>query len=97
MPFMDPCSDTSDTVQVTEHVALLSRWMAADLYLQEVELLMFELSMDRCSDDLWAEAVVALKRRADAAAGALPACFVYDSDVCIHVHGPLHAEAIPAC
>lgn len=41
-------------MQVTQHVALLSKWVAADLYAKELDLLQFELSMSRCSVDLWA-------------------------------------------
>jgi hypothetical protein len=54
-------------VQVTQHVALLSKWVAADLYAKELDLLQFELSMSRCSVDLWAaaEAVQAAHAAAD--------------------------------
>lgn len=38
--------------QVTKDVSLLSRWMAIDLYIREVDSLRFELSMNRCSDSL---------------------------------------------
>ncbi|KAF8073001.1 Ppc2 [Scenedesmus sp. PABB004] len=41
------------TAQTTHHVVALSRWMAADLYLREVDVLRFELSMSQCSDDVW--------------------------------------------
>jgi phosphoenolpyruvate carboxylase len=37
-------------VQVTRDVSLLSRWMAIDLYIRELENLSFELSVKRCSD-----------------------------------------------
>ncbi|KAJ6805154.1 phosphoenolpyruvate carboxylase 4 [Iris pallida] len=40
------------TSKVTRDVSLLSRWMAIDLYIREVDNLRFELSMDRCSDKL---------------------------------------------
>ncbi|MEH6577649.1 MAG: phosphoenolpyruvate carboxylase [Amphritea sp.] len=40
------------TADVTEKVLLLSRWMAADLYLQDIELLRGELSMYHCSAEL---------------------------------------------
>ncbi|KAL6011012.1 Phosphoenolpyruvate carboxylase 4 [Asimina triloba] len=40
------------TAKVTRDVALLSRWMAIDLYIREVDYLRFELSMNRCSDRL---------------------------------------------
>ncbi|KAF3432594.1 hypothetical protein FNV43_RR27334 [Rhamnella rubrinervis] len=40
------------TAKVTRDVSLLSRWMAIDLYIREVDSLRFELSMDRCSDRL---------------------------------------------
>ncbi|KAI4387567.1 hypothetical protein MLD38_005388 [Melastoma candidum] len=40
------------TAKVTRDVSLLSRWMAVDLYVREVDSLRFELSMTRCSDDL---------------------------------------------
>lgn len=39
-------------LQVTRDVSLLSRWMAIDLYIREVDSLRFELSMNRCSDQL---------------------------------------------
>lgn len=56
-------------MQVTEHVALLSKWVAADLYAKELDLLQFELSMSRCSVDLWAavEAIEAAHALADGA------------------------------
>ncbi|XP_042502580.1 phosphoenolpyruvate carboxylase 4 [Macadamia integrifolia] len=40
------------TAKVTRDVALLSRWMAMDLYIREVDNLRFELSINRCSDQL---------------------------------------------
>ncbi|XP_075658531.1 phosphoenolpyruvate carboxylase 4 [Castanea sativa] len=40
------------TAKVTRDVSLLSRWMAIDLYIREVDSLRFELSMNRCSDRL---------------------------------------------
>ncbi|ONK66264.1 uncharacterized protein A4U43_C06F5910 [Asparagus officinalis] len=40
------------TSKVTRDVSLLSRWMAVDLYIREVDNLRFELSMNRCSDKL---------------------------------------------
>ncbi|CAD5191322.1 unnamed protein product [Musa acuminata subsp. malaccensis] len=40
------------TAKVTRDVSLLSRWMAFDLYIREVDNLRFELSMIRCSDKL---------------------------------------------
>ncbi|KAK9277264.1 hypothetical protein L1049_006803 [Liquidambar formosana] len=40
------------TAKVTRDVSLLSRWMAFDLYIREVDSLRFELSMSRCSDKL---------------------------------------------
>lgn len=48
------------TPEVTERASLLMRWMAADLYLREIEALRGELSMTAASDEL----------RADAGAGA---------------------------
>ena len=39
-------------VQVTRDVSLLSRWMAIDLYIRELENLSFELSVKRCSDKI---------------------------------------------
>lgn len=39
-------------LQVTKDVSLLSRWMAIDLYIREVDSLRFELSMNRCNDRL---------------------------------------------
>lgn len=38
------------TAKVTRDVSLLSRWMAIDLYIREVDSLRFELSMNRCSE-----------------------------------------------
>ncbi|CDP00553.1 unnamed protein product [Coffea canephora] len=40
------------TAKVTKDVSLLSRWMAIDLYVREVDNLRFELSMNQCSDRL---------------------------------------------
>ncbi|KAK8452203.1 hypothetical protein SEVIR_5G072900v4 [Setaria viridis] len=38
------------TAKVTRDVSLLSRWMAIDLYIRELDNLSFELSVKRCSD-----------------------------------------------
>lgn len=35
---------------MTRDVSLLSRWMAIDLYIRELDSLCFELSVKRCSD-----------------------------------------------
>ncbi|CAA0822447.1 Phosphoenolpyruvate carboxylase 4 [Striga hermonthica] len=40
------------TAKVTKDVSLLSRWMAIDLYIREVDNLRFELSMNRCDAKL---------------------------------------------
>ncbi|EPS69468.1 hypothetical protein M569_05291 [Genlisea aurea] len=40
------------TPEVTRDVCLLARMMAANLYYSQIEVLMFELSMWRCSDEL---------------------------------------------
>ena len=40
------------TSEVTEEVLLLSRWMAADLYVRDIDQLRAELSMFECSDEL---------------------------------------------
>lgn len=40
------------TAAVTREVLLLSRWMAADLYLRDIDTLRAELSMDACSAEL---------------------------------------------
>uniref|UniRef100_A0A5B6ZF21 phosphoenolpyruvate carboxylase n=1 Tax=Davidia involucrata TaxID=16924 RepID=A0A5B6ZF21_DAVIN len=40
------------TAKVTRDVSLLSRWMAIDLYIREVDNLKFELSVKRCNDRL---------------------------------------------
>ncbi|KAM1741112.1 hypothetical protein ACFX12_011278 [Malus domestica] len=40
------------TAKVTKDVSLLSKWMAIDLYIRELDNLKFELSMNRCSDRL---------------------------------------------
>ena len=42
------------TAVVTREVLLLARWMAADLYLRDVENLLADLSMHRASDELLA-------------------------------------------
>ena len=42
------------TATVTREVLLLARWMAADLYLRDVENLLADLSMHRASDELLA-------------------------------------------
>ncbi|GAB2236045.1 hypothetical protein Drorol1_Dr00027775 [Drosera rotundifolia] len=44
------------TPEVTRDVCLLARLMAANLYFSQIEELMFELSMWRCSDELYARA-----------------------------------------
>ncbi|KAK9905656.1 hypothetical protein WJX75_003995 [Coccomyxa subellipsoidea] len=41
------------TASVTHKVACLARWMAADLYLREVDVLRFELSQVHASDEVW--------------------------------------------
>ncbi|WCJ35701.1 phosphoenolpyruvate carboxylase 4 [Euphorbia peplus] len=41
------------TAKVTRDVSLLSRWMAVDLYIREVDSLRFELSMNQCDDRLF--------------------------------------------
>tara|TARA_B100000676_G_scaffold311247_1_gene380410 strand:+ start:200 stop:2866 length:2667 start_codon:yes stop_codon:yes gene_type:complete len=43
------------TAPVTREVLLLARWMAADLYLRDVENLLADLSMEAASDELLAE------------------------------------------
>ncbi|KAK4479862.1 hypothetical protein RD792_015405 [Penstemon davidsonii] len=40
------------TAKVTRDVSLLSRWMAIDLYIREIDHLRFELSMNRCNEKL---------------------------------------------
>ncbi|MDO6564438.1 phosphoenolpyruvate carboxylase [Amphritea sp. 1_MG-2023] len=40
------------TSATTEKVLLLSRWMAADLYIRDIERLRSELSMNQCSDEM---------------------------------------------
>lgn len=45
------------TPEVTRDVCLLARMMAANLYYSQIEDLMFELSMWRCSDELRARAL----------------------------------------
>ncbi|KAL6543748.1 Phosphoenolpyruvate carboxylase 4 [Orobanche gracilis] len=40
------------TAKVTKDVSLLSRWMAIDLYIREVDSLRFELSMNQCNSKL---------------------------------------------
>ena len=43
------------TSTITEEVLLLSRWMAADLYLRDIDALRAELSMEQCSNELRAK------------------------------------------
>ncbi|HEY5654173.1 MAG TPA: phosphoenolpyruvate carboxylase [Pontiella sp.] len=40
------------TAEVTHEVSFLSRWMAADLYIRELDQLILRLSMEQCSDEL---------------------------------------------
>ncbi|MEX2488931.1 MAG: phosphoenolpyruvate carboxylase, partial [Pseudomonadales bacterium] len=40
------------TAEVTEEVIRLARWMAADLYLRDVEVLLAQLSMSECTDEV---------------------------------------------
>ena len=40
------------TANVTDEVIRLARWMAADLYLRDVEELLSQLSMSQCSDEI---------------------------------------------
>ncbi|WP_257275229.1 MULTISPECIES: phosphoenolpyruvate carboxylase [unclassified Endozoicomonas] len=40
------------TAEVTQEVLLLSRWMAADLYLRDLKPLIGELSMTECSEEM---------------------------------------------
>ena len=44
------------TARVTHHVSCLARWMATNLYIHEVDMLRFELSMARASPELHAMA-----------------------------------------
>ncbi|KAL4519094.1 hypothetical protein Ndes2526A_g00199 [Nannochloris sp. 'desiccata'] len=53
------------TAKVTHDVACLARWMAADLYLKEIDALRFELSMSHASDDVWRMARDIVARLAD--------------------------------
>ena len=39
-------------LQVTRDVCLLARWIAADLYIREIDSLRFEFSMYNCNDKL---------------------------------------------
>ncbi|XP_061998585.1 uncharacterized protein LOC133715909 isoform X2 [Rosa rugosa] len=45
-------SRATERIQVIKDVSLLSRWKTIDLYIQEVDSMKFELSMNRCSDSL---------------------------------------------
>ncbi len=44
------------TADITRHVLLLSRWKATDLFLKDVQVLISELSMVECTDELRATA-----------------------------------------
>ncbi|KAL5060261.1 hypothetical protein RYX36_031865 [Vicia faba] len=48
----DRYGNPNTTAKVTKDVSLLSRWMAIDPYIREVDSLRFELSMNRCSNTL---------------------------------------------
>ncbi|GAB4814136.1 hypothetical protein N2152v2_001182 [Parachlorella kessleri] len=51
------------TAKTTHDVACLARWMAADLYIKEVDTLRFELSMNHASDEVWAMARDIVRRQ----------------------------------
>ena len=51
------------TAKVTQQVAYLARWIAADLYLKEVDALAFELSMASCNDELFRHTLGLLRRQ----------------------------------
>ena len=40
------------TADITRHVLLLSRWKATDLFLKDIQVLISELSMVECTDEL---------------------------------------------
>ncbi|GIL72820.1 hypothetical protein Vretimale_4503 [Volvox reticuliferus] len=61
------------TATVTAHVTALARWMAADLYLREIDTLRFELSMSQCSQALWIMADNITKEGHTRKAGAVQA------------------------
>ena len=62
-------------MQVTQHVALLSRWISADLYAKEIDLLQFELSMPKCTKELWSHCELLFQKQQDASgAPALTFC-----------------------
>ncbi|KAF9593585.1 hypothetical protein IFM89_024219 [Coptis chinensis] len=48
----DRDGNSNVTAKITKDVSLLSRWMAIDLYIREVDSLKFELSMKKCTDSL---------------------------------------------
>ena len=58
------------TAKVTQQVAYLARWIAADLYLKEVDALAFELSMASCNDELFRHTLGLLRRQQGASSGA---------------------------
>lgn len=49
------------TARVTKQVSYLGRWIAADLYLKEVDSLAFELSMAGCNEELFHSSLSLLK------------------------------------
>ncbi|KAF5957988.1 hypothetical protein HYC85_005213 [Camellia sinensis] len=53
-------------MRVTKDVSLLSRWMAIDLYIREIDNLRFELSMNCCNDRLLRLATEILERETSA-------------------------------
>ncbi|KAL9275022.1 Phosphoenolpyruvate carboxylase 4-like protein [Drosera capensis] len=53
------------TANVTRDVSLLSRWMAIDLYIREVDSLRFELSMNQCNDTISRLAQEILEKESD--------------------------------
>mmetsp|Transcript_15331 Transcript_15331/g.38379 ORF Transcript_15331/g.38379 Transcript_15331/m.38379 type:complete len:1041 (+) Transcript_15331:121-3243(+) len=57
------------THRVTHDVVCMSRWMAAGLYIAEVDKLLVELSMTNCSDEVWRMADEILSARTGAEDG----------------------------
>lgn len=53
------------TAKVTHNVACLARWIAADLYLREVDALRFELSMGHASSAVWKMVRIIAEKQAE--------------------------------
>jgi phosphoenolpyruvate carboxylase len=70
---------------------MLSRWMAAELYAKEIEVLMFELSMPRCTQELWDQCTQLANKQSEKAAGAQPSIELFRS---LLAYSPVQCQTI---